>query len=61
MNNIPKIKGRELDKLALKLGLKREKRFLFFKESDSSLRSRVECRVCEISNKRLSIPGVKVG
>lgn len=60
MDNIPLIKGKDLDALALRLGLKRGKWFLFFKESDKSLRSRVECRVCQLSNKKLSVIGVKV-
>lgn len=61
MNNIPLMKGKELEEIALKLGLKRRRKFIFFKESDKSLRSRIECRVCQISNKQLSVIGVKVG
>lgn len=30
MEKIPLIKGKELDSLALKLGLKRHKKFIFF-------------------------------
>lgn len=58
--NIPLIKGKELDGLAWRLGLKRAKKFIFFKESDKSLRSRVECRVCQITDRKLSVLGVKL-
>lgn len=61
MNNIPTAKGKELDAIAKKLGLIRRKRWWFIKESDNSLRSRLECRVCQISNKELAVLGVKVG
>lgn len=61
MNNIPMIKKKELDGLALRLGLKRKKFFLFIKESDKSLRQRLVERVRMISGGRLSVIGVKVG
>lgn len=60
MNNIPMMKGKELDGFALRLGLKRKKRFIFFKESDKSLRDRCCCRVCQITGGQLSVLGVKV-
>lgn len=60
MDNIPMVKGKELDGLALRLGLKRKKRFIFFKESDKSLRERCCCRVCQITGGQLSVLGVKV-
>ena len=61
MKEIPQMGGRELDALAGRLGLKREKKWWFIKESDASLRSRVECRVCQINHKQLTIPGIEVG
>lgn len=60
MDNIPIIKGKQLDGFALALGLKRKKRFIFFKESDDSLRKRCCCRVCQITSGVLSVLGVKV-
>ena len=61
MKEIPQMRGRELDALAKRLGLKRDKKWWFIKESDSSLRSRIECRVCQINSRQLTIPGVEVG
>lgn len=61
MNNIPMVKKKELDELALRLGLKRRKWFLFIKESDKSLRLRLVERVRMISGGRLSVIGVRVG
>ena len=58
MKDIPLIKGKELDVYARKLGLIRKKRWWFFKESDRSLRERMACRVCQITNKQLSVLGV---
>ena len=60
MDNIPMIKGKQLDGFALALGLKRKKRFIFFKESDNSLRKRCCCRVCQITGGVLSVLGAKV-
>lgn len=60
MEKIPLIKGKELDDLALKLGLKRHKKFIFFKESDDSLRQRMACRVCQITSKQLAVLGVSL-
>lgn len=53
MYNIPLIEGRELDALALKLGLKRKKVWWFIKEKDKSLRNRLEQRVFSICNSNL--------
>ena len=55
--NIPYIKGRELDVLALKLGLKRKKFWWIFKESDKKLRLRCEQRVNQITNREISVLG----
>ena len=60
MGNIPMVKGKQLAVFALALGLKRKKRFIFFKESDNSLRNRCCCRVCQITSGALSVLGAKV-
>lgn len=54
------VKGRELDQIAIKLGLKRNRYFLFFKESDKKLRCRCEHRVQQICQRKLSVLGCKL-
>lgn len=54
------LKGSELDEIALKLGLIRRTKWWLFKESDRSLRDRLCSRVCEITDRKLSVLGVKV-
>lgn len=53
--DIPYIKGRELDSIALKLGLKRKKYWFIFKETDKKLRQRCEQRVHQITNRQISV------
>lgn len=55
--DIPYIKGRGLDVVALKLGLKRKKYWWIFKESDKNLRQRLEERVMQITNRQVSVLG----
>lgn len=55
--DIPYIKGRELDSIALKLGLKRKKYWFIFKETDKKLRQRCEQRVHQITNRQISVLG----
>lgn len=50
-------KGPQLDFIALKLGLKRRRYFLFFKERDKSLRERILLRIQMICNRQLSVLG----
>lgn len=40
-NRLAELKGRDLDAIALNIGLKRKTSLWFFKERDSSLRSRI--------------------
>lgn len=54
-------KGKDLDQIAIQLGLRRKRYFLFFKESDKKLRRRCEYRVQQICQRQLSVIGVKVG
>lgn len=58
--NIPYIKGRQLDVVALKLGLKRKKYWWIFKETDKKLRKRLEDRVNQISSRQLCVLGCGV-
>lgn len=51
------LRGKELDAIALKLGLIRRRKWFIFKESNSSLRSRVESRVNMICQGTLSVIG----
>lgn len=60
MKDIPLLKGRELDYIAFRLGLKRHRKFLIFKESDKNLRSRVNRRVEEVCSRKVSVLGVGV-
>lgn len=53
--DIPYIKGRELDSIAIKLGLKRKKYWWIFKETDKKLRQRCEERVRQITNRQISV------
>lgn len=55
--DIPYIKGRELDSIAIKLGLKRKKYWWIFKETDKKLRHRCEERVNQITNRQISVLG----
>ena len=55
--DIPYIKGRGLDVVALELGLKRKKYWWIFKESDKNLRQRLEERVMQITNRQVSVLG----
>ncbi len=55
--DIPYIKGRELDSIAIKLGLKRKKYWWIFKETDKKLRQRCEERVSQITNRQISVLG----
>jgi hypothetical protein len=57
--NIPLIKGRELDQIALKFGLKRKKLFWFIKESDKSLREKLLYRIENAKNINVSYMNVK--
>lgn len=50
---IPYIKGRELDNVALLLGLKRKTFWFIFKESDKKLRKRLSQRVSDVCNSNL--------
>lgn len=59
MKEIPQMRGRELDDLAIRLGLIRRNVWWFIKESDASLRKRIECRVCQLNNRQVIVPGVK--
>ena len=61
MNNIPMIQKKELEGLALRLGIRRKKIWWFIQESDKSLRQRVVERVRMISNRQLAVLGVRVG
>lgn len=61
--NIPLIKGRELDRIALYFGLKRKKLFWFIKESDKSLRQKLLYRIknandCNIRYMNVRFEGV---
>lgn len=51
--DIPYIKGRELDSIAIKLGLKRKKYWWIFKETDKKLRQRCEEIVSQITNRQI--------
>lgn len=55
--DIPYLKGRELDAIAFKLGLKRKKYWWIFKESDKKLRLRCEQRVNQITNRQVLVLG----
>lgn len=55
--DIPYIKGRELNSIAIKLGLKRKKYWWIFKETDKKLRQRCEERVSQITNRQISVLG----
>lgn len=57
--NIELASGKELDGIALKLGLKRRNKWFIFKESDKSLRHRVDLRVQMICNSEISVLGCK--
>ena len=57
--NIELASGKELDAIALKLGLKRRIKWFIFKESDKSLRQRVDLRVQMICNRQISVLGCK--
>lgn len=57
--NIQLASGKELDAIALKLGLKRRRKWFIFKESDKSLRQRVDLRVQMICNCQISVLGCK--
>lgn len=57
--NIELAQGAELDAIALKLGLKRYRKWFIFKESDKSLRQRVDSRVQMICNHQISVLGCK--
>lgn len=53
-------KGKSLDSIAEKVGLVRQRKWWFIKESDDSLRRRVEERINQVLHSNLSIIGVKV-
>lgn len=55
------LRGKELDFIAQKLGLFRRKILWFFKETDKSLRKRLENRVYAISSRKLVVLGCPVG
>lgn len=57
--NIELASGKELDAIALKLGLKRHRKWFIFKESDKSLRQRVDLRVQMICNRQVCVLGCK--
>lgn len=57
--NIELASGKELDAIALKLGLKRRSKWFIFKESDKSLRQRVDLRVQMICNRQVAVLGCK--
>lgn len=59
--DIPYIKGRELDVVALKLGLKRKKFWWIFKEGDKKLRSRCVDRIDLMTQRKVLVPGCRVG
>ena len=59
--DIPYIKGRELDVIALKLGLKRKKFWRIFKESDKKLRSRCIERIELMTRRKVLVPDCRVG
>lgn len=58
---IPYIKGKELDGLVYKFGLKRHCKFFIFKESDTSLRLRLLDRINAVSGGKVRPMHVKVG
>jgi len=58
---IPYIKGKELDALALKFGLKRHCKFFIFKENDTNFRLRLLDRINGVSSGKVRPIHVKVG
>jgi hypothetical protein len=54
------VKGKDLDRLANSLGLKRHKTFWVFKEPDTNLRNRCVQRVNNFCNSNLVCPSVEV-
>lgn len=54
------IKGKELDNVAMKLGLRRKRYWFIFKESDKKLRSRCEQRVNQICRHKVSVLGCRL-
>lgn len=58
--DIPYIKGKELDNLALRLGLRRQRILFLFKESDKNLRKRCEQRISLMCNGNLYVLGCKL-
>lgn len=57
---IPYLKGEQLDYVAYQLGLIRKRYWLFFRESDKSLRKRLENRVAQLCSSNLISPFCKV-
>lgn len=58
---IPYLKGRELDIIAKNLGIIRKKYWWIFKETDKKLRNRCVQRVQDLTSRRVSVIGCKVG